>query len=282
MHIAVTGATGFLGRHVIPAIVARGAEVTVMLRPGSEPKPWLAGLRAVQLDLHDRAVVNPLQRLGNPDAVIHLAWNGLPNYKSLHHFSEELPAQFHFLRQLVEGNLARLVVTGTCFEYGMRSGPIDEDAAPQPDNPYGYAKDCLRQQLTYLKGKTPFALVWARLFYMYGPGQSGNSLLPQFERAIADGAKTFNMSGGEQLRDYLPVATVAHDIVSLAMTQADVGVVNVCAGKPTSVRRLVEGWVKERGADIVLNLGHYAYPDYEPMAFWGGRRKLDAALASAA
>ena len=53
------------------------------------------------------------------------------------------------------------------------------------------------------------------------------------------------------------------------MAQHDIGAVNICSGKPISVRRLVEQWLDENNYKIELNLGHYPYPDYEPMAFWG-------------
>jgi len=89
------------------------------------------------------------------------------------------------------------------------------------------------------------------------------------------------MSGGEQLRDYLPVDEVAKHIVSLALVKKDTGPVNVCSGTPVSVRRLVEGWVKENGWSIRLNLGHYPYPDYEPMAFWGDSKKLSTLIGKA-
>ena len=86
------------------------------------------------------------------------------------------------------------------------------------------------------------------------------------------------MSGGEQLRDYLPIAEVAKCLVSLAMARCDNGVVNICSGKPISVRKLVERWIEENEWSIKLNLGYYPYPDYEPMAFWGERKKLDHCL----
>jgi dTDP-6-deoxy-L-talose 4-dehydrogenase (NAD+) len=229
----------------------------------------------VQLDLHD-APANAFELMGRPDALIHLAWSGLPNYKSLHHFEHELPAQYHFLKNLVESGLQSLVVAGTCFEYGMQSGALSEDIAPQPSNPYGFAKDALRCQLEYLKSTHPFQLTWARLFYLYGEGQAESSLFPQLRQAAERGDPVFNMSGGEQLRDYLPVTEVARHLVSLALAKRDMGAVNVCSGAPISVRKLVEGWIKENGWSIALNLGHYPYPDYEPMAFWGDRRKLDS------
>jgi dTDP-6-deoxy-L-talose 4-dehydrogenase (NAD+) len=82
------------------------------------------------------------------------------------------------------------------------------------------------------------------------------------------------MSGGDQLRDYMPVSDAARHLVSLALAEKDIGIVNVCSGTPISVRKLVEGSIKDNGWSIRLNLGHYAYPDHEPMAFWGDPNKL--------
>lgn len=155
----------------------------------------------------------------------------------------------------------------------MQSGPFAADSPTTPNNPYGYAKDALRQQLEYLKQVNPFSLIWGWLFCVYGEGQSKNSLFPFFKDAALRGDQVFNMSGGEQLRDYLSVEEVARQIVQLAMAQSDIGSVNICSGKPISVRRLVEQWLAENNWEIELNLGYYPYPDYEPMAFWGGYPK---------
>lgn len=271
MKVAVTGASGFVGRHVVAALAAAGADVVVVGR-------LVEGAKAVRLDIHE-APADAFERMGSPDAVVHLAWAGLPNYKSLHHFENELPAQYRFLSGLVRAGLKRLVVTGTCFEYGMQSGALSEDLPTAPANPYGFAKDTLRRQLAYLQTSQPFQLVWARLFYMYGDGQSANSLVPQLEAAIARGDSSFKMSGGEQLRDYLPVSEIARMLVALTRSDRDVGVVNVCSGRPVSVRSFVETRLAERGATMTLDRGHYPYPDYEPMAFWGDARYLGQCMA---
>jgi dTDP-6-deoxy-L-talose 4-dehydrogenase (NAD+) len=86
------------------------------------------------------------------------------------------------------------------------------------------------------------------------------------------------MSGGEQLRDFQAVTDAVRDIVALAITARNCGVVNVCSGTPISVRRLVEQWITENRWSIELSLGDYPYPDYEPMAFWGNREKLNRCL----
>ncbi len=57
----------------------------------------------------------------NPDLLIHLAWQGLPNYKSLFHFENNLPVHYSFLKNMVVNGLKNMVVTGTCFEYGIRA-----------------------------------------------------------------------------------------------------------------------------------------------------------------
>ncbi len=279
MKIAVTGATGFIGRHVLNALAGQGVEVTAVVRPLAAAPSGLPCDRVAHLDIRE-APADAYELLGRPDALIHLAWGGLPNYRSLHHFEQELPGQYRFLKNLVAAGLDTLLVAGTCFEYGMQSGALSEEMEACPDNPYGFAKDTLRRQLEYLRRTQPFNLVWSRLFYLYGEGQAESSLLPQLRQAVARGDAAFDMSGGEQLRDYLPVGEVAKSLVALAMKRHDAGVVNVCSGQPVSVRKLVEGWIRENGWSIDLNLGRYPYPDYEPLAFWGDRRKLDNLLGT--
>jgi nucleoside-diphosphate-sugar epimerase len=275
MRIAVTGATGFIGRYVLQSILDYDVEEVVAV---TRDPTQLSGLdnriRIVKMDIaYPKS--NSFDLLGRPNTLIHLAWDGLPNYRSLHHFETELPRQFRFLKSLVEGGLSNLLITGTCFEYGIQSGALSEDLMTQPSNSYGYAKDALRRQLEFLKEVLPFNLTWARLFYNYGDGQPKNCLYSQLKGAVTRKERVFNMSGGEQLRDYLPVSEVARYLVQLAMQMRNYnGIVNVCSGRPISVRKVVEQWVKENNWDIELNLGYYPYPAYEPMAFWGNNTRL--------
>jgi dTDP-6-deoxy-L-talose 4-dehydrogenase (NAD+) len=279
MRVAVTGATGFIGRHVVGELAHRGCEVVAMVRADAA-EPFPTGVEPLVIDLGgDAAAV--FDAAGRPDVLMHLAWGGLPNYKSLHHVEQEQPLHFQFLKAMVLAGLKNLLVSGTCFEYGMQSGALDESMATQPSNPYGTAKDTLRKQLENLRESTPYNLTWARLFYLYGDGQAAGSLYPQIKRAVVKGDRSFDMSQGEQLRDYLPVSEMVKLLVELALTQEDVGVVNVCSGHPISVRSLVEGWAAANAWNIEFNFGKYPYPDYEPMAFWGCNKKLQSVLKAA-
>jgi dTDP-6-deoxy-L-talose 4-dehydrogenase (NAD+) len=175
---------------------------------------------------------------------------------------------------LIDNGLKDVTVTGTCFEYGMKEGCLKEDMPSAPANPYALAKDLLRKELQAYQLRNTFTLKWARLFYMFGKGQNPNSLLSQLEKALQEGKEHFNMSGGEQVRDFLPVEKVAAFIVDIAMQQEITGIINCSSGIPITVKQLVEDYIKRQDKDISLNLGYYPYPDYEPMAFWGDNNKL--------
>jgi nucleoside-diphosphate-sugar epimerase len=274
LKIAVTGASGFIGRHVVAELARRSISPILLLRPASEVPEGLLPPQIVRIDL-TAPPPDAFDVMGRPDALIHLAWSGLPNYRSLHHFEVELPAQYRFLKGLLEAGLESLLVTGTCFEYGMQSGSLSEDLDAKPASPYGFAKDALRRQLEFLRESKPFKLTWARLFYVYGEGQATNSIYSQLKCAVERHESMFNMSEGEQLRDYLPAGDVAKHLVSLALAGSNAGIVNVCSGQPVSIRKLVERWIADNGWSIGMNLGYYPYSDIEPLAFWGDRRKLD-------
>ena len=276
MNVIVTGATGFIGRHVVAQLVARGHAVTVVIRDTAKFRqlPWANDVSVIECDLHRDFCALP-----GPgdlsDVLVHLAWPGLPNYRDYFHIERNLVADLHFLRAMIDGGIPRLIVAGTCLEYGMQFGPLYEDADTHPSTPYGFAKDALRKSLEMLQKIKPFTLQWLRLFYLYGEGQNPQSLLAQLDRAIDQGQAVFNMSAGDQLRDYLPVGEVARNFVRLVENPECCGVVNCSSGKPVSVRQLVEQRCRERNSDITLNRSFYAYPDYEPLAFWGIAAKLE-------
>jgi nucleoside-diphosphate-sugar epimerase len=270
LKIIVTGASGFVGRHVVRALLARGHEITAVGRdPGhAAAQDWFAHVRFVAADVH-ATDLDAHRQFGDADLVMHLAWPGLPNYRAAFHLEQNLPRDLAFLCALAAAGYDRVLVTGTCLECAPHEGVYSEDLDGAPTLAYPLAKARLRRQLAGLQVEHPFGLQWARLFYMYGEGQNPNSLLAQLDRAIDAGAPSFDMSGGEQLRDYLPVTEVAAKLAVLAESADWLGITHICSGKPISVRQLVEQHVAARGARISLNLGVYPYADYEPMAFWG-------------
>ncbi len=279
MKVLVTGATGFVGRHLVAALLARGCEVRAVARnpETAQGMPWINDVEFISADIHvpDLDVAALVKGI---DALAHLAWPGLPNYRALFHFEHNLMADYRFIKSAVEAGVQQVLVTGTCFEYGMQNGPLSESTEPQPCNPYGLAKHTLHLFLQNLQQQQPFTLQWARLFYLHGEGQNPNSLLAALDRAIDNGEPTFNMSAGEQLRDFLAIEMAAENLAAIVHKRDFNGVINCASGQPVSVRTLVEKRLRERGASMDLNLGHYPYPTHEPLAFWAVVDRLQQLL----
>lgn len=270
MKILVTGATGFIGSHVVNELLKRNIDVIATDRDieKARSRDWFEKVHFVPCDISnvsDEVMVE----FSKANKLIHLAWEGLPNYKELFHFEKNLFIQYAFLKKMVLNGIVDISVSGTCFEYGKKEGGLSVDMKPDPHNPYALAKDTLRKFLQQLQLHFPFKLKWIRLFYTYGKGQMGGSLLAQLETAVANGEEVFNMSGGQQLRDYLPVEQMAEKIAGFSVDDDLNGVVNCCSGKPISIKRLVDDYIKQNGYNIKLNFGYYPYLDYEAMAFWG-------------
>lgn len=282
MKVLVTGATGFVGRHVVSALLARDHTVVAVARHADKARllPCFTQVQFISCDLH-RDFRPALSGGSQTDALIHLAWPGLPNYRDFFHLGRNLPADLSFLEAAVDAGISQIMVAGTCLEYGMQYGPLAEQGATAPITAYGLAKDTLRKSLEFLQQQKPFILQWMRLFYMHGEGQNPNSLLAQLDRAIDDDAPFFNMSAGDQLRDYLPVNAVgASFALALENPLACNGVINCCSGEPISVLDLVLQHRRSRSSQIELRRGHFPYPGYEPMAFWGVPSKLNAVKPS--
>ncbi|MBN8856802.1 MAG: NAD(P)-dependent oxidoreductase [Sphingobacteriales bacterium] len=275
--VLVTGATGFIGNYVVEELLQRN--YTVITSSAKEAlarqKSWFAKTTYIPLDLEFlNTDENYFDFFGKPDILIHLTWEGLPNYKDNFHIEKNLPRHKVFLENMISNGLKNVNITGTCFEYGMQEGKLKEDMPSLPDNPYAIAKNNLRLYIESLKSRFFFTCKWIRLFYMFGKGQSAKSLLSQLQQALDNKEDIFNMSGGEQTRDFLPVEKVAKYIVDIAAQTEVTGVINCCSGIPVTVKQLVQEYLKENNQSIKLNLGYYPYPDYEPMHFWGDNNKL--------
>ena len=274
MKIAITGATGFIGRHVRNALAKTDHDVVLVARRSEKAGEITAHETIVTADL-DQERTDWFELFGRPDAVLHLAWGGLPNYMDEYHFEVELPMQSKFLKALIESGLKKLVVTGTCYEYGMSSGALSEDQETNPNTPYGIAKDNLRKELFELQQSKNFDLTWARIFYPYGEGQSESSLYSQLKNAILSNQE-FLMGNGRQVLDFIQVEKVASSLLSLLTSCTNLGVVNIGSGKPQTVAAFVQEQIQIFKSDLVPSFGSIPDREYESVSFWSDNSRFDS------
>ena len=275
MKVALTGGAGFIGQHVRKLLAKSEHEVFLLVRKHAKIAELGANEKFVIADIsEDRE--NWFDYLDQPDVLLHLAWGGLPNYLDNYHVEVELPIQSKFLSKVVASGLPKLVVTGTCYEYGLTSGALVESQETNPNTPYGVAKVRLRKSLSDLRSEFKFELTWARVFYPYGDGQSEASIYSQLRASILNGDQQFKMGSGKQILDFISVEKVASTLVSLSTRCAGVGVVNIGSGEPQSVLDFVQSQIRALGAQIEPLVGALPDRNFESQAFWADSSKLSS------
>ena len=274
MKIAITGATGFVGRHVRNALAKTDHEVVLVVRKIEKAGEITARETIVTANLNQERT-DWFEIFGKPDVVLHLAWGGLPNYMDAYHVEVELPIQSKFLKALIESGLKKLVVTGTCYEYGMSSGALSEDHETNPNTPYGIAKDKLRKELFEFQQSKNFELTWARIFYPYGEGQSEKSLYSSMKSAAKLNSSEFYLSNGDSALDFISVIELSKLLKLLLIHFGNVGLINLGSGFP----RLISDFAREQADLNGWNLNCISKPrltrTYESKQFWSNNSKLN-------
>jgi nucleoside-diphosphate-sugar epimerase len=254
MRILLTGATGFIGAHVARALVARGAQVHGLALPGA-PRDRLADI-ASRLELHEgdlsdaawtQATVGSLA----PDAVIHLAWYAEPGtyLRAIPENLASLRGGMNLLEALAGGGTCRRVVlAGTCLE---------NLATPQPTI-YAAAKSA-QHQLAMGFAAASMTAACAHIHYLYGPGEDERRVIPTVTRSLLRG-EPIDVTSGSQSRDYLHVADIAEALCRIAESDAT-GRVDICTGKPVTLRDVFEEIARATGTPQLLRIG--ALPDSE-------------------
>lgn len=266
MRALVTGAAGFIGSHVVRALVERGADVHVLVRPTSS----LDRLQAVRdrfrlemSDLSDPGGVSAVVRRVSPDLTFHLAWYAEPGsyINAVPENLRSLEASSALLRSMIEAGSPRVVLAGTCLEF----------LHPSPRTIYAAAKRALHVLAEQLNGNG-ISAICAHIFHLYGPLEDERRVIPQVIRALLQG-KQISVTAGEQERDYLHVCDVAAAICTVADSSLS-GTIDICSGRPVTLREVFDAIGREVGRPDLIRLGGRPYDENETFSAVGDAQRL--------
>ena len=275
--VVVTGAAGYIGRHVVAAVADLGFDVVAVVRPGRvadlDPRARLleADLLAPEFDV---------ARLTGPDvaAVIHLAWQDGFAHNATSHI-ENLPAHFRLLTEAARRGVPRIASLGTMHEVGYWEGAIREDTPTSPTSLYGIAKDALRRSTTLVIGDS-VEYVWLRCYYILGDDRRNRSIFSKLLEAVDRGDREFPFTTGRNEYDFIDVVELGRQIAVAAITPGVTGVVNCGTGAPTTLADRVEAFIRENELPIALRYG--AFPDrpYDSPGVWADATRIRELMAT--
>lgn len=267
--ILVTGAGGYIGRHVVKKLLDMGAQVVACDIRGDQIDPR-AQVVTTNLFLGDPEIYT---LLGKPDACLHMAWRDGFVHQS-HTHMEDLSGHYRFIRDMLEAGLSHLAVMGTMHEVGYHVGAIDENTSCNPISLYGIAKDSLRRATSLLVKDKPVVFQWLRAFYIYGDDKRNSSIFAKLIAAEEAGRKTFPFVTGENQYDFIEVEELADQLSYCVLQTQITGIINCCSGKPMSLADKVEEFIHTNGFKIKLNYG--AFPDraYDSPCMYGDSDKI--------
>lgn len=273
--VLVTGASGYIGRHVVQALLDAGHYVIALDKNSQKLNE---NVEYLNVDIFSGAK-DIYNQVGRPDVLLHLAWMDGFVHNSYAHF-DYLPMHYRFLDDMLGGGVPHLAVMGTMHEVGYWEGAISEDTPTNPQSLYGIAKNALRQSTDILQKKYPDAVIqWLRAYYIYGDDGRSHSIFTKLLQAAKEGKKTFPFTMGRNLYDFITVEELANQIAASCTQNEIVGVINCCSGKPVSLAEQVEAFIKDHDLDIKLEYG--AFPDraYDSPGVWGDNSKIEKIMS---
>jgi UDP-glucose 4-epimerase len=269
MRCLVTGASGHLGSYLTERLVSQGAEVIVLVRPQSNL--WrLTGLldriQVIRADLSDLAHAAPAIALAKPEAVFHLAWQGVTS--TFKNDPEQITCNVEGsldLFRIIESAGCRLWIgLGSQAEYGPNDKILSEDTPLRPTTAYGVAKLSVGLLTEKLCELAEMRHIWLRLLATYGPKDDERHLLPSVILQLLSGNRP-RLTAGEQRWDYLYIEDAAEAIYQAALSEKAHGFFNLGSGEAHSVRSILEKARDLIDASIDLGFGELSYPTDQQM-----------------
>jgi dTDP-6-deoxy-L-talose 4-dehydrogenase (NAD+) len=259
--ILVTGANGFIGKHVTRALTSSACDLILVVRHANADQARRENPAAQVVgsdDLFSESALWWSDKCQDVDAVAHLAWFAEPgDYLDSEKNIDCVIGSLNLAKGAVLSKVKRFIGIGTCVEYDLSPGTLTVGTELKPTTIYASSKVALYNVLSnwLREGSTEFA--WCRLFNLYGEGEDPRRLVPYLRSKLQNGEEAL-LSEGTQVRDFMDVADAGRLIAQVILSDHQ-GAVNVCSGEPVTIREIAERIADEYGRRDLLKFG--AIPD---------------------
>lgn len=264
--VLVTGATGFIGRHSLQPLMARGYEIHAITAPHQPPGVTEAAIHWHAVDLLDPPQMQRIMSAIRPSHLLHFAWYVEPG--RFWHSVENLrwvEATLALVRAFAAVGGQRMVLAGTCAEYDWSQDTVCREAQTplRPATLYGVCKHALQQIAAAFAANAGISFAWGRIFWPYGPGEHPSRLVASVVRSLLQGERA-PCTHGRQVRDYMYTPDIADAFVAL-LDSAVTDPVNIATGVPVSIKEIVYTIADQLGRPDLIQLGVRESPESEPM-----------------
>jgi UDP-glucose 4-epimerase len=269
MNIFVTGGTGFIGQHVTQQLIDDDHNLLLMCLENEDLPQSIKKTKKATIIRGNLSTIESLKKdvkdFG-PEATVHMAWEGIPNY-DYEASTKNLIYGLNLIAMLADIGCKRVLCTGSCWEYGKKSGKLDEDSVVTPSNAFTAAKNSLHLMGREIAKENNMKFIWTRLFYVYGPGQKGHSLIPHIINAIRLGS-TPNIKTPNSRNDFVYVKDVANAISLLSTKEIKGEIYNIGSGHSTEITDIINMVYHYYGSNNKYNPAREKSNDLVKTDFW--------------